>query len=572
MKALLHRRWLAALLAVLIGWTGSALAHEGHSHGDEPVAPANASPRAETRSELFELVGIVGPDGALWLYLDRAGTTEPIDNATIDAQLDGREVKVRRVGPATYTLTDSDFASPGSRNIVFTVTAGLDVDLLPMTIEMPSAASAAAPAAHSHGAVLAALRDPFAWAGVLVLLLIGGLIGRFSAPRAIPPMIEPDAAPRPVPADVAPATQAPPVETRKTRDRATAAVAVLAVLTLGVAAVAQPMDQPRRQPDGSVFVPKPTQRLLRVRTTITERSEAPVAVQFTGQIVADPNASGRVQAPQAGRVDPPPSGFPTLGSQVQRGQVLAYVMPILTAQERSATQANLAELNAQIGIAQQRVQRFAGLVGSVSTREINEARAELDGLRARREAVAEALEGRRPVEATAAGVLSSVNVGSGQIVDAREPLFEIVDPARLWVEAIAFDGGIAGNPASAEATAPGGAALRLEFVGRGLSLRQQAIQLQFRIVSPPAGLALGTPVTVIVQTERKVEGIVLPADAVVRSSEGPPVILEMPSAERFVPHPVRVQPLDASRVLVTGGLEPGRRVVTEGAGIIAQIR
>ena len=354
---------------------------------------------------------------------------KPIDNATIDAQLDGREVKVQRVGPATYTLPDSAFASPGPRNIVFTVTAGAEIDLLPMTIEVPPATSAAAPAANAHGAALAALRDPYAWGAAFVLLLIGGVIGRFSAPRALPPMIEPDAAPRPAPADVAPATQAPPVETRKTRDRATAAVAVLAVLTLGVAAVAQPMDQPRRQPDGSVFVPKPTQRLLHVRTTITERSEAPVAVQFTGQIVADPNASGRVQTPQAGRIDPPPSGFPTLGSHVQRGQVLAYVMPILTAQERSATQASLAELNAQIGIAQQRVQRFAGLVGSVSTREINEARAELEGLRARREAVAEALEGRRPVEATAAGVLSSVNVGSGQIVDAREPLFEFLSRA-----------------------------------------------------------------------------------------------------------------------------------------------
>ena len=57
-----------------------------------------------------------------------------------------------------------------------------------------------------------------------------------------------------------------------------------------------------------------------------------------------------------------------------------------------------------------------------------------------------------------------------------------------------------------------------------------------------------------------------------RSAEGPPIVFEMPGAERFVPRPVRVQPLDGRRVLVTAGLEPGMRVVTEAAGLVAQVR
>ena len=64
----------------------------------------------------------------------------------------------------------------------------------------------------------------------------------------------------------------------------------------------------------------------------------------------------------------------------------------------------------------------------------------------------------------------------------------------------------------------------------------------------------------------------MPAEAVVRSAEGPPVVFEHTRAERFAPRPVRVLPLDGARVVITAGIEPGRRVVTQGANLIAQVR
>jgi multidrug efflux pump subunit AcrA (membrane-fusion protein) len=112
----------------------------------------------------------------------------------------------------------------------------------------------------------------------------------------------------------------------------------------------------------------------------------------------------------------------------------------------------------------------------------------------------------------------------------------------------------------------------LSFIGRGLALRQQAIPLQFRIEEVPPGLSVGTPVTVTMQTPRRAGGVVLPADAVVRSAEGSQIVFEMPGAERFVPRPVRVQPLDGRNVLVTAGLDPGIRVVTQAASLVAQVR
>ncbi|MGG5810497.1 efflux RND transporter periplasmic adaptor subunit [Falsiroseomonas sp. CW058] len=562
----------ALLLAVALATLApAALAHPGH--GDEAPPPSNAAPRGETHSDLFEVVAVLGPDGRLWIYLERHATNEPLEGAALELTIDGQPVQATRAGEAMFVASSPTLAAPGTRNLLFTVSAGSEMDLLPATLDVPTAV-AAVHAEGGLGQTLANLvREPFAWAGAVLFLLLGVLLGRASAPRRLPPLVEEERRPEAVPETVAPKSGATVLP-----KRAAAAASVVPLAAFLVAlfaaghAVAQPMDAPRRQPDGSVFVPKPTQRLLGVRTAITARADAPVSVQVVGQVMADPNASGRVQAPQGGRIEPPEGGFPTLGSRVARGQVLAWIVPVLAAQERSGVQASIAELDAQIAIAQGRVQRLSGLAGSVSAREIAEARAELEGLRQRRAAIGAGLNGREPVHAPAAGVVSVVNAIAGQIVDAREPLFEVVDPQRLWVEAVAFDPSLVAEVAAAAAVTTAGQPLRLSFIGRGLALRQQAIPLQFRIEDVPPGLSVGTPVTVTMQTPRRAGGVVLPADAVVRSAEGSQIVFEMPGAERFVPRPVRVQPLDGRNVLVTAGLDPGIRVVTQAASLVAQVR
>jgi multidrug efflux pump subunit AcrA (membrane-fusion protein) len=42
--------------------------------------------------------------------------------------------------------------------------------------------------------------------------------------------------------------------------------------------------------------------------------------------------------------------------------------------------------------------------------------------------------------------------------------------------------------------------------------------------------------------------------------------------ERFEPKPVRTQPFDATRVIVSAGLAEGDRIVVRGAELINQIR
>ena len=102
--------------------------------------------------------------------------------------------------------------------------------------------------------------------------------------------------------------------------------------------------------------------------------------------------------------------------------------------------------------------------------------------------------------------------------------------------------------------------------------------LQFRVDEPPPGLAVGSPVTVVAELggpgAEKERGVALPRAAVVRQGNGLPAVWDHVSAERFVARPVRVQPLDAGRVLVLGGLpaDPVPRIVVQGAELLGQVR
>jgi hypothetical protein len=331
-------------------------------------------------------------------------------------------------------------------------------------------------------------------------------------------------------------------------------------------------DSPRRLADGSLFVPKPTQRLLTLGTQPARVEEAALTATITGRVIADPTTGGRVQAAQGGRIEPTLDGLPVLGQQVARGQVLATVAPVITTLERGGLREQLAQIESSIAIAEQRVARLSQLEGSVPKREIDEARRELDGLRQRRRALAPTLAEREMVRASASGMISVANVVTGQLIAAGEVLFEIVDPTKLWVEAVAYDPVAVANIRGAVASTADGETLPLELVGRSLTLRQQAVPVQFRITRVSPTLKVGTPVAVILQSVGMETGIVLPNGSVVVNANGEDVVFEHVSAERFIPRPIRYRPLDGERVVVLAGIGEGTRIVTEGADLLSQIR
>ncbi|RZJ27138.1 MAG: HlyD family efflux transporter periplasmic adaptor subunit [Haliea sp.] len=331
---------------------------------------------------------------------------------------------------------------------------------------------------------------------------------------------------------------------------------------------------PRRLADGGVFLPKASQRQLGVRTVVAEEASLPTSVELTGRVVLDSHAGGKVQPTQAGRIEAGPRGLPQLGQAVRKGEVLAVVRASASAIERANQQAQSAELHASLILARRRVERLQQLEGTVPQKDIEAAQSDVVSLRQRAAAVAGSVSATEALVAPVSGVIAAASVVAGQVVDARELLFEIVDPSRMSVEASAFDAALAANIASASASAAPGTSVPLQFVGAGSSLREGAIPLVFRTVPGKNALPLSInqPVKVTVQTRSQVRGFAVPTGAVVKNTSNQDMVWIHTGAELFAPRTVRLVPLDGSTAAIVDGLKAGDRVVTQGAPLVNQVR
>lgn len=329
-----------------------------------------------------------------------------------------------------------------------------------------------------------------------------------------------------------------------------------------------------RLPDGSVNVPKLAQRRMAIRTLLAPEHEAAATLDLPGRMVMDPNGSGRVQAVHGGRIEPGPKGLPVVGQAVKRGDILAYVRHHAEPFTLGTQRAQLAELRAQRQLAEQRVQRLEGLEGTVPRKEIEAARTEAQSLAERERSIGASLSSLEALTAPVSGVIARADLVVGQVVEPRDVLFEVVDPARMLVEATTADAGLAARVAGASIQGVPGVTLRL--LGAARSMRDGLLPLTFSVTAAKPGqplpLAIGQPVTVLATSAERVKGIVLPAQAVVRNPSNEPIVWIKSGAERFIAQPVQFRPLDAGTVVVTQGLSADNRVVVQGAPLIAQIR
>lgn len=532
---------VAALICVFLGAT-PLLAHEGHDHAAPPQVISKLAPRAEAQSAAFELVA-VPRGGQLVIWLDRFATNEPVEGASISIETPDGPVEAKAEG-AIYRAPAAWAAKPGRHDLIFTVSAGSDMDVLTASLTVPPPpAEAVAPASPGK-----------AWPYVAGLALLAG--------AAIPILF------------------------RNRRLLWAPALAACLVALYGVAALfahGRPGDAPAASPvtvdrpgvaeDGSIFVPKASQRILAVRTRLGESARHALSVELPGRIIPDPNASGLVQTATAGRLSPPPGGFPRLGTKVRKGDVLAFSTVPFLAIDQSTLHQTAGDLDQQIAIAERRVARYEILIKtqSVAQATLDEARLALQGMRERRADVEKVKREPEPLVAPVDGIIASANAMAGQIADANAVIFQIVDPQRLWVEALAFDPKTyAGKGVARTAD---GKAIALEFVGAGLADRNQATPIDFALRAESAdALRLGQFVTVSAQVQEAKTGLAVPRASVARRSDGQSVVFEHVGPEIFVARDVRIEPLDGENVLVVAGVEPGKRIVVQGAQLLDQVR
>lgn len=384
---------------------------------------------------------------------------------------------------------------------------------------------------------------------------------------ALPAAVLQRASLRGAPATAARATCSwPALERSQSSDAEAAIMAELTELKL--------LDEPAiRMPDGAVFLPKVTQRLLQIRTGYPCKGAVTSSRTLVGHVIADPTASGLVQASQDSRIEAAPWGLPRLGQRVTEGEILGYLRPIWSNRDRAETKAQIATLRGEIAEKELELARSRELpMLPFRQGRILSIRLELDKLRRQRDALVDGLEGAKAILATASGVIARANARVGQVVSVQHLLWEIVDERRLWVEADWFGSEPPTTIPAASATRADGTSLSLAYEGGGWAMNAQSTPLQFRIDNPVSGLRIGERVTVLVRQPVAAEGMLVPRSALTRRSNGETGLWAATAAERFESYRVRWKPVDGSTVVIEAGLSEDARVVISGAALLSEVR
>jgi RND family efflux transporter MFP subunit len=576
---------LSALLLLLVAAVPTATAGGDHDHGPAPAAASTpASPRLTAVSESYELVGILAGN-RLTLYLDRRADTAPVTAARIELSIGSASGVAEPLADGTYAFASPQLAEKGEHEVIATITEADRSDLLVAALKIPAADAHAAfdhdhalhhrPGAdHTHftlpGVVRTALdgvgvpaatverklhhAPVLAGLGLALGLLVGGIVrGRSGIIAGI--------------------------------------VALLTVLGAGVALAgpghdhgdgrhdsggggAVGGDTPRRLPDGALLLPKPTQRLLDIRTRVLQPETARRAVRLIGRIIPDPNRSGLVQSTIGGRIKPPAGGLPVLGQSVKAGDILAYVEPAFAPIDASDVRQTAGDLEQRIALLEVRISRQQRLVDKevASRANLQDLEIELAGLQARRAQLQRSRSEPEQLLAPVDGVIASVRIAAGQVVTSADTLLDIVDPRSLWIEAISFDAIDVDAQSTARAATGDGQLYDLGFVGRSRALQQQATVLQFRVTKPDERLSIGSPVKVLIETGAPISGLIVPRSAVAQAPNGETIAFKRLAPERYQPLPIRFDDIDGERVHVTGGLAAGDQIIVRNAPLVNQIR
>ncbi len=332
------------------------------------------------------------------------------------------------------------------------------------------------------------------------------------------------------------------------------------------------------------------------------RTEFATDVARLGKLQKSLRAAGTVLPASGGEVTltAPMDGivsaarWPHLGMEVTRGAALFVLSPRIAAdRSRAELEADVLELDADLGIATTRLDRLRGLlaVEAVSRREVEEAEARVTALSARREAARReqgaaaaargAAGGGGPesfrIATPIAGRVAEVAVSPGQFVAAGTALGRIVRDSPVWLSLA-----LRPEQAAALGAAPAGLNVRrwegdepqiiagpdLRQVSRAPELDSQTgtVTVILEVRRDVELLRLGSRIEAEILLAEELSGIVIPASALVDDS-GTEVVYVQRSGEAFERREVRVEARQGALALVQG-LRAGERFATRGGNAI----
>ena len=296
----------------------------------------------------------------------------------------------------------------------------------------------------------------------------------------------------------------------------------------------------------------------------------------TGTITYDQNRVSHIGPRTEGRIL---SLRADLGDRVRSGQVIA----ILESPEVGATRADLHEAESMVEIARENYDRERRLEeqGISSRRELLDAQREL------RQAEASLLRAGERLSALGAGHGEGSNFGvtapfdgvvvekhatRGEVVGPSDQLFTVADLGRLWIELDIYERDLRrvslDQPVTVTTTAYPDRNFdgRIVYIGDILDPARRTVRARVEVDNPAGVLKPGMFARASIRVAGASTVVVVPRGAV-QDVEGRQVVW-VPGDEpgHFTVRAVEVgQTLGGGRVEILSGLEPGERIVTEGA-------
>lgn len=167
------------------------------------------------------------------------------------------------------------------------------------------------------------------------------------------------------------------------------------------------------------------------------------------------------------------------------------------------------------------------------------------------------------------GVVTRLNVTSGQRVASGAELGQVVELSQVYVDANAFEGDVSrlktGSKIEITSSSVPGQKFygRIRYIGQQVDPQTRTIQVRSQIDNPKGKLRPDTFVDVSVQLPARSEAVVIPEKALLTLGNDEYVMIEE-APNQYRKQPVVIGTRSQDRIEILKGLRAGQHVVTEG--------
>ena len=332
--------------------------------------------------------------------------------------------------------------------------------------------------------------------------------------------------------------------------------------------------KPRVDEDGRVVLTKSEREALDLEVVAVQDGTLLKKSLRFGTVLARPQEDAFVVAPVTGRFT---TSVATLGASVAPGDALVVIEPLVDTASRASLEAERRQLTGQIESAQAQVEakradvkRLSTLVSTNLATEADKAQADaalrseqarVESLRRASGGLGKAIKGTLTLRAPVAGIVASLAVTSGTLVQQGDVLARIVRSGPRWIDATVPPDDPVGD--GYRIRGPAGE-LSAHLLSRGAGVESDGTRRDRRLVDSEAATNLFPGATVSVEVLHNSRGTIVPVEAVVRLGDRKIVFVEVKEG-LFAPHEVTVAAREDAQAAVTSGLSEGDRIVARGA-------